>query len=125
MSGPFDFEEITEDRWINTPPGLFKAYQSKRFFVQVALDRQSACIRITVNKVKNVGTEKYPMWEQGISWDDLQAIKNAIGYSHYWCVECYPPREETVNVANMRHLWVLDYIPEFGWKQRELNNGDK
>lgn len=34
-----------------------------------------------------------------------------------WAVECYPPQRYVQNVANMRHLWILDNEPRFGWKQ--------
>lgn len=30
---------------------------------------------------------------------------------------CYPPQRYVQNVANMRHLWILDNEPRFGWKQ--------
>lgn len=43
----------------------------------------------------------------GISWDDLQRIKNEIVGADRLAVEVYPPEAELVNEVNMRHLWVL------------------
>jgi len=47
--------------------------------------------------------------KSGISWDQLQAIKNeAIGEDAN-CVEAYPAQDDTINEANIRHLWQLPY----------------
>jgi hypothetical protein len=55
-------------------------------------------------------------YEDGISWDDLQRLKEEAGYSNRWAVECFPPAHEVVNVANMRHLWLLDG-ELIGWRR--------
>ena len=47
----------------------------------------------------------------------MQAIKREVGLGDYMGVEIYPAERDVVNVANMRHLWVLrDPLP-FGWKK--------
>lgn len=53
----------------------------------------------------------------GISWDDLQRLKRECGRGDRWAVEIYPPEEHLINVQNMRHLWVLDAPPPYGWKK--------
>lgn len=58
------------------------------------------------------------MWRDDISWDDLQWIKNCIGYGDRFAVEIYPAEHEVVNVANMRHLWVLPYPPSYVWRKK-------
>lgn len=52
----------------------------------------------------------------GITWDELQQLKAEAGYSNRWAVEVYPPAHEVVNVANMRHLWLLD-DERIGWRR--------
>lgn len=52
----------------------------------------------------------------GITWDELQAIKTEIGRGHKTAVEVYPPTDRVVNVANMRHLWTLPEMPDWAWK---------
>ena len=42
----------------------------------------------------------------GITWDELQSIKNQIGYQDFLAFEMYPPEKDVVNVENMRHLWI-------------------
>ena len=57
-------------------------------------------------------------WQADITWDELMECKRQIGYGDAWAVECLPPSREVVNVANMRHLWLLDNAPEsYGWKR--------
>lgn len=48
--------------------------------------------------------------------DALQQIKNETMGTDVWAVECYPPQHLVQNVANMRHLWILEEPPAFGWK---------
>lgn len=43
----------------------------------------------------------------GITWDDLQWLKAAVGFGDREAVEVFPRDCDVVNVANMRHLWVL------------------
>lgn len=45
--------------------------------------------------------------EDGISWDDLQRIKNEIAGDRRVAVEVYPEAAEVMDQANMRHLFVL------------------
>lgn len=58
-------------------------------------------------------------WEDNISWDDLQRLKYECGRGPKTAVEIYPPQKSVVNVANMRHLWVLPYRMAFEWKREE------
>lgn len=45
--------------------------------------------------------------KDGITWDELQAVKNEAFGEEIPCVEVYPPQNEVVNDANIRHLWVI------------------
>lgn len=54
-------------------------------------------------------------WEDGMTWDDLMVIKRAIGFGDKWAMEIYPPDSATVNVANMRHLWLVPVKPFYAW----------
>lgn len=57
-------------------------------------------------------------WQDGISWDDLMELKRQCGRGDKCAVEIFPQDSEIVNVANMRHLWVLPYSPPFMWKKQ-------
>ncbi len=53
---------------------------------------------------------------EGVTWDELMAVKAEIGLAERWAVEVYPPDADVVNVANMRHLWLLDGRPIYAWR---------
>ena len=55
-------------------------------------------------------------WKDDITWDELQEIKRQAGYGNQMAVEIYPDDLDIVNVANMRHLWILDEPLPIGWK---------
>lgn len=54
-------------------------------------------------------------WDDGLSWDELQAVKAEVGFAAWYGVEVYPPEGEVVNVANFRHLWLLPEALPIGW----------
>ena len=79
------------------------------------IDRDSGMKRLAITRVQ---IDRYTgEYREGISWDALQQIKNETMGEDCWAVECYPPQRYVQNVANMRHLWILDNEPRFGWKQ--------
>jgi len=97
---------------------LLKAYRSRHFLVQV-YSEEHAVARITVNRseIKDDGN-----WVEGISWDALMWVKKQAGYGDYEAVEVYPKDDDVVNVANIRHLFVLKDSLPFTWKDKESVN---
>ena len=51
--------------------------------------------------------------KDGITWDQLQRIKNEYLGPHAAAVEFYPPDTRVVNELNMRHLWEVpeEWVP--------------
>jgi hypothetical protein len=45
--------------------------------------------------------------KDGITWDQLQAIKNEYLGEDAWAIEVFPPNHAFVNEVNMRHLWLI------------------
>lgn len=104
-------QEIPFEQWpIKDDPKRIKVFCSQSFLVQIFRDEKG--VRISVNR-SVIGTRS---WQENITWDELQDIKNSVGYADYWAVECYPPTDNVVNVTNMRHLWILPEPPQYGWK---------
>lgn len=94
-------------------PGIIHAWASKKYFVQVFHECEGVT-RLSVNRIAYDGSS----WEAEITWDEMQAIKNAVsGYNSY-AVEIYPKQDDVVNVSNMRHLWVLRDVLPFGWRNQ-------
>lgn len=85
-------------------------WRNRDFLVQV-ID-ESGHIRLTVNRTE---MDIHGNWKANITWDELQHIKNTCGFPSHAAVEVFPPDGKVVNVANMRHLWVLPDPPPFMW----------
>lgn len=107
--------EIPRGDW---PPGIagtgrVRVWRSRDFLVQQFEDPH-ALARLSVCRTTLVGDR----WQDGITWDQLQAIKGACGFANRDAVEIYPDERDVVNVANMRHLWVLRHEIPFAWRER-------
>ena len=71
-------------------------------------------VRLSINRA---GLDKGGEWQQGISWEDMQRLKREAGYGNHDAVEVFPPDDDVVNVANMRHLWILPRgAVSFAWR---------
>lgn len=70
-----------------------------------------AC-RLSVNRTRiNPDTGA---WLDGISWDELYRVKNECGFADLDAIEMYPAVHKTANVANIRHLWIMEQPLSFG-----------
>lgn len=114
------FVEIPESEYPDYDSTHIQSWRNNRFLVQ-AFQESSGFIRLSVNRtdVKGFGKQNSPIWKDGITWDELQEIKNQLGFESQWAVECYPPPNHVQNVSNMRHLWILPETPKFGWHREE------
>ena len=97
------------------PASLREVWRSRKYLVQV---------HVVVGGVERLSVQRTELdavgrWRDGIPWEDLQRLKAECGRGGYAAVEIYPPDGDVVNVANMRHLWVLPFPPAFMWRQRE------
>lgn len=89
-----------------------RAWRSRDFLVQEYREQSTALVRLSVNRTSMTGDR----WTDNISWDELQDIKAQCGYALHDAVEVYPPAGNVVNVANIRHLWVLRERLPFAWR---------
>lgn len=114
------FEQIPVHLW---PSEEFAAHgrrlrvwRNKDFLVQEFDEFRNGKFvrRISVNRTM---IDDRGSWLDGITWDQLQMIKNEIGYRTAWAVEIFPPFDHVVNVANMRHLWIVDQKPDVAWSR--------
>lgn len=101
-------DEIKDVSFMGKKPEA--CFRNRNFFAAVFLDDcegQSYC-RLTVNR-----TELFQdgNWIDKITWDELMAVKRGIGMGDRWMVEVYPKDDEIVNVANMRHLFLVPRPP--------------
>jgi len=87
-----------------------------RFFLVQEYAEPGAPIRLSINRVRLLPNGR---WADGITWDELQRVKAEVGFGEHWAVEIYPAARDLVDVANIRHLWLLTEPPSFGWRRRE------
>lgn len=114
---PDKLQPVTKDQWPQYPVGYkapYAVWRSRYFLVQCYAEGDGISRLSVARTVIEPATGR---WKDGIAWEELQAIKREVGLGDYMGVEIYPAERDVVNVANMRHLWVLrDPLP-FGWKK--------
>lgn len=104
---------VPVQKWsFNMPENLLECWRSRDFLAQI-YDWRDGARRMTICRTE----ARNGNWVQGITWDDLQRLKGECGYKDWWAVEIFPAEMDVVNVANMRHLWILRQAPEFAWKR--------
>lgn len=96
-----------------------RVYRSNRYLAQIFAEEHGA-IRISICRTE---VDERGEWRQGISWDELHMIKRECGFGDCWAVEVFPSDASLVNVANMRHLFVLPSAPVYAWKRTEVTRG--
>lgn len=103
---PIALQAVPRDEW---PAGALRddtrlrVWRSRFFLVQEFAAQAPALVRLSINRTTLDGDR----WQEGIPWEVLQSIKNELGYQDRDAVEVFPAQRDVVNVANMRHLWVL------------------
>lgn len=107
-----EFTEFTEfpipDEYPGDRPPL-QAWRNRDFLAQLFAEGDQ--LRLTINRayLDNDGR-----WRDGITWDELMFVKAGCGFGDRWAVELFPPDAAVVDVANMRHLWLVDR-PDYAW----------
>jgi len=109
---PKELQEVPREQWPFRDPKMLRVLRSRDFLVQEFLACLPAIVRISVCKTSLDGTR----WQDGISWDDLQRLKRECGYGNHDAIEIYPADADIVNVANMRHLWIMAESIDCAWR---------
>ena len=114
---PDELEKVPRSEWgFNAPHILLEVWRSKKYLVQIF--EVGSVIRLTINRTsRHKGN-----WSDKLTWDELQEIKDKVGYGDRFAVEIYSKNKDVVNVANMRHLWVMQYELPFAWVNDEESN---
>lgn len=88
-------------------------WRSRRFLVQAYFDNMHE--RLSISRTD--WDENQKRWKEGISWDEIQRLKSEAGFGDRFAVEVYPADAEVINVANMRHIWLLTSPPPYAWRK--------
>lgn len=117
---PEQLTRIPEHEFPATIERPEKAWRSRKYLVQQWTENNPDYPGMFRLSVCRVGLKSNLEWQDGLTWDELQAIKRELGYGAYYAVEVYPADHEQINVANFRHLWLLPTPLSIGWfKERK------
>lgn len=100
-------ERVEREHWPDTSwmgSDVVDVWLSRDYLAVLYRHREDGRLRLTVNRTRRGRDD----WLDGITWDELQRVKNETVGPDAWCAEAYPPADDVVDVANMRHLCVLE-----------------
>lgn len=117
---PNTLQEIPRWQWPNPNAPQLRVLRSRDFLVQEFAADAPAVVRLSVCRTTIVGNR----WQDGITWDELQRLKHECGYANRDAVEVFPADIDMVNVANMRHLWVMAESVPFAWRKSSNAGGN-
>jgi hypothetical protein len=108
------WQHTTAYRRSSSTEKIIAVWMSRKFLVQVYDEsvKQLGLLRLSITRTE-IGKNR--QFADGITWDELQAIKDGCGYVDRLAVEIYPEQLNQINVVNMRHLWVLPDRLNFAW----------
>lgn len=101
-------------QWQTAHDAPIAVWRSRSFMVQKCPAPAPAIARLSIHRTTLDGDR----WGDGITWDELYMLKAEVGFAHHTAVEVFPPVRDLVNVANIRHLWVLDGPLPFAWRHK-------
>lgn len=111
--------DVPREQWPNPAAPQLRVLRSRDFLVQEFEATAPAKVRLSVCRTTLAGKR----WQDGISWDDLQRLKRECGYGDADAIEVFPADADVVNVANMRHLWVMAAPVACAWRKPSNASG--
>lgn len=120
LNWPMVLRDVAREAWPEIPPGIAtgsiveRVMRSRKFLV-IEFVEPNGSHRLSVMRTE-YGRNGQPL--DGITWDDLQRLKREAGFGGACAIEIFPPDAEVVNVANMRHLFIVNASPCM-WRKRE------
>lgn len=119
---PAALRKLESSEWPQTARGIdvVEIWRSRDFLVHLYRKPFPIPLRLSINRtmINDDGN-----WVDGITWDDIQRLKREAGFGDRDAVEVYPADSDIVNVANIRHLWIMPVAIPWAWggdgKQRK------
>lgn len=115
---PSILAEVPRREWPEKlPQGLTNVWRSRHFLVQeYAAEHQDGYRRLSICR-SSLDTDSV-RWKENITWDELQQLKRECGYGAIDAVEVFPADRDIINVANMRHLFLMECPLSFAWRKK-------
>lgn len=120
---PEALAEVPREQWAHLNDGTemtghtrARVLRSRRYLVQVFEPvNKSSLVGFVMSVLRTERNEAG--WVEGITWEQLQALKAEAGYGNRDAVEVYPRDVDVINIANIHHLFVMaDPLP-FAWRK--------
>ena len=117
---PVSMREVPHDQWPDAVLRLaarpLQVWRSRYFLAVLWQEPRKINLRLSICRaeIRDDGS-----WRDGLTWEDLQDIKSGCGFGDVEAVEMYPRDCDVVNVANMRHLWLLAGLSPFAWRSEQ------
>lgn len=105
--------EVPRKHWPDQNAPQLRVLRSREFLVQVFNASFPALVQLSICRTKLNGER----WEDGIAWECLQRLKRECGYGDRDAIEIFPADVDVVNVANMRHLWIMAEPVACAWRK--------
>lgn len=112
---PVKLTEIRRDLWPMSQTKQTHVWHSRKFLVQMFDETPFQGIDTRRISICRVTLRNDGAWEEWLSWEELMQIKREIGFGDWYGLEICPRDRDIVNVANMRHLWLLAAPLDIGW----------
>lgn len=109
---------VPESEFPPIQPRPIKVWRSRKYLVQLYDESTATYPGMMRLSILRATMKPDGRWEDGLTWDELQGIKREIGFGDMYAVEVYPRDADLINVANIRHLWLLPMPLEIGWVKR-------
>ena len=92
------------------PQDIEHIYRSKKYTVilwkiGVGFNGYNFGQRFSISR--NEWDSKDRRYKDGLTWDEIMDIKREMGFGERTAIEYYPADSETINVANMRHIFLV------------------
>lgn len=117
-----EMKELEKEEWppmFSLESEVLRVWMSKDYLAVLYRQLANGEKRLTVNCLRKKNGKDY---KDGITWDELQRIKNECVGSEVWCIENYPAESACINVMNQRHLFLLDKPPKERFPEERIFN---
>jgi hypothetical protein len=108
------FRELDRSEWFvpwqKPRPDRLTAWHSRDYTVQ-SFAVAGGITRLAIHRSDNDFLQPCYGLRGGIPRDAIAQIKQELGFGALFGVEIYPPQPDILNVADVRHLWLLPASP--------------
>lgn len=116
-SSKYNLSFVELPRVSDDPRAPIRAWRNRYFLAALYLEHGRQRLSINSAEIDSSGD-----WKDGITWDQLQAIKSAVGFGDKMAVEIFPEDKHIVYDHNIRHLWILDERLPWAWTSENAAN---